>query len=87
VGFAARTQLLGFSSSHRPGSLKYKYGGFTNLKAAIETLTELQSDLADVTERSRIVAMDQISFWDCGIATSSYGPIGGCEVTEHGLVY
>jgi hypothetical protein len=67
VGFAARTQLLGFSSSHRPGSLKYKYGGFTNLKAAIETLTELQSDLADVTERSRIVAMDQISFWDCGI--------------------
>lgn len=67
---------LGFSS-HRPASLKYTYGGTTNLVSAIQTLTELQSDLAKVEDRSRIVALDQISFWDCGIITSTYGPTGG----------
>jgi hypothetical protein len=71
---------LGFSS-HRPAPLEYKFGGAPDFDAGIEFLEAVQRDLKrDVppNENSRIVAIDQISFWDCGIVTSTYAPIGGC---------
>lgn len=67
---------LGFSS-HRPASLKYTYGGVDTAKAAVDFLRDYQSILANVENRSRVVAVDQISFWDCGIVTSTYSLIGG----------
>jgi hypothetical protein len=67
---------LGFSS-HRPASLKYTFGGVDNAKAAVDFLCTNQSALAKISDHSRIVAIDQISFWDCGITTSTYSLIGG----------
>ncbi len=67
---------LGFTS-HRPASLKYTYGGVDAAKNGVDFLRENQPLLAKVENRSRVVAIDQISFWDCGVATSSYSLIGG----------
>lgn len=71
---------MGFSS-HRPGPLSYKYGRPTDPDEAIEFLRGVQKTLKKEVhqhEIQRIVAIDQISFWDCGIVTSTYSPIGGC---------
>lgn len=67
---------LGFSS-HRPASLKITFGGLKTATAAVNFLQEYQKVFAQVKERKRIVAIDQISFWDCGVMTSSYSLIGG----------
>lgn len=67
-------------SSHRPASLKYTFGGTRALSAAFEFLTTHQPKLAEVLPRTRVVAIDQISFWDCGVSSSTYSPIGACAV-------
>lgn len=67
---------LGFSS-HRPASLKITYGGIDTAKAAVDFLRTNQKTFASIKNRSRVVALDQISFWDCGVITSSYSLIGG----------
>jgi hypothetical protein len=67
---------LGFTS-HRPASLKYTYGGVDAAKNGVEFLRQYQPLLAKVENWSRVIAIDQISFWDCGVATSSYSLIGG----------
>jgi hypothetical protein len=67
---------LGFSS-HRPASLKFTYGGIDTAKAAVDFLRTNQSKLSKFKNTSRVVALDQISFWDCGVTTSSYSLIGG----------
>lgn len=72
---------MGFSS-HRPGPLSYRFGGRTDADEAIRFLKGVQQTLKKKVhshEIERIVAIDQISFWDCGIVTSTYSPIGGCE--------
>jgi hypothetical protein len=68
--------LLGFSS-HRPSSLKFTYGGIDIAMAAVDFLRTHQAMLKNVSPRSRLLAVDQISFWECGVITSSYSPIGG----------
>lgn len=72
-----KMEELGFSS-HRPASLKYTYGGSKNIVTAVAYLKKNQPKLRNVHPCSRVVAFDQISFWDCGVSTSTYSPIGGC---------
>ncbi len=67
---------LGFTS-HRPASLKYTYGGVDAAKNGVDFLRKYQPLLAKVENRSKVIAIDQISFWDCGVATISYSLIGG----------
>ncbi len=73
---AGHIHALGFSS-HRPASLKYTYGGVDAAKNGVDFLRQHQPLLAKVENRSQVIAIDQISFWDCGVATSSYSLIGG----------
>lgn len=65
-------------SSHRPASLKYTFGGYRAITTAAEYLEANQPVLQKVMPRSRVVAIDQISFWDCGVSTSTYSAIGAC---------
>ncbi len=67
---------LGFSS-HRPASLKITYGGIDTAKFAVDFLHTNQPVFSKFKISSRVVALDQISFWDCGVVTSSYSLIGG----------
>ena len=67
---------LGFSS-HRPASLKITYGGIDTAKFAVDFLRTNQPQLSKFKNSSRVIALDQISFWDCGVITSSYSLIGG----------
>ena len=67
---------LGFSS-HRPGGLNIKYHSRDALQTAIEFVEDTRPALLRFNDESRIVAMDQISFWDNGLVTSCYAPIGG----------
>jgi len=70
---------MGFSS-HRTAPLSYRYGKALDTTKAIEFLRGLQRTLekkVHAHDRKRIVAIDQISFWDCGIVSSSFSPIGG----------
>lgn len=69
---------LGFTS-HRAASMRYTYGGKESISSAVRFLQEVQPVLRDVPNRESVVAIDQISFWDCGIIQSSYGPIGGYQ--------
>ena len=64
-------------SSHRTRSLLVKYKKIDVYQHAITFLRELQPQLQKVKPISRIVAMDQISFWNGGIVASCFGPIGG----------
>ena len=63
-------------SSHRPASLKFTFGGYRSITTAAEYLVSNQPELRKVADRSRVVAIDQISFWDCGVSTSTYSAIG-----------
>jgi hypothetical protein len=63
-------------SSHRPASLKFTFGGSHSITAAVEYLEANQPLLRKVEPRSRVVAIDQISFWDCGVSASTYSAIG-----------
>jgi hypothetical protein len=63
-------------TSHRAASLKYTYGGYQSIKVAMEYLEEHQPLLVVVMPRSRVVAVDQIGVWDCGVTTSTYSPEG-----------
>jgi hypothetical protein len=67
---------LGFSS-HRPGGVPLKYYNRDALHTAIEFVNDVRPTLNKFGDKQRIVAMDQISFWDNGLVTSSYAPIGG----------
>jgi len=71
-------------SSHRPASLKFTFGGSHCIAAAVEYLDENQSLLRKIVPRSRIVAIDQISFWDCGVSESTYSAIGACAFINIG---
>lgn len=72
---AEKMEELGMSC-HRPASLKFTFGGYRAITAAAEYLEANQSVLQKVEPRSRVVAIDQISFWDCGVSTSTYSAIG-----------
>lgn len=65
-------------SSHRPASLKFTFGGSQCITSAVKYLGENQSVLRKIVPRSRVVAIDQISFWDCGVSESTYSAIGAC---------
>jgi transposase len=67
---------LGFSS-HRPAGQPLKYFKQDALPTAIAFVEDTRPTLNAFGDKSRIVAMDQISFWDNGLVTSSYSPIGG----------
>lgn len=67
---------LGFTT-HRAASMRYTYGGKESVSSAVQFLEEVQPVLRDVPTRESVVAIDQISFWDCGIIQSTYAPIGG----------
>lgn len=49
------------------------------LPVAIDFVNATRPQLLKLNDRSRIVAMDQLSFWDKdnGLITSCYAPIGG----------
>lgn len=66
---------LGFSS-HRPAGQPLKYFNKNALPAAIQFVEETRPVLNAFNDKSRIVAVDQISFWDNGLVTSCYAPIG-----------
>jgi hypothetical protein len=66
---------LGFSS-HRPRGLSWKYYNADALPIAIDFVNDTRPTLIEFGDTSRIVAMDQISFWSNGLVTSSYAPIG-----------
>lgn len=74
---SARMKEIGISS-HRPASLKFTFGGSQCITAAVAYLNENQPLLRKVAPRSRVVAIDQISFWDCGVSESTYSAIGAC---------
>jgi hypothetical protein len=63
-------------TSHHSASLKYTYGGSRPIAAALAYLEEHQSVLAKVEPRARVVAVDEISFWDCGVTERTYSPEG-----------
>jgi hypothetical protein len=65
-------------TSHCSASLKYTYGGNRPITAAAEYLRKHQPRLAKVKDRSRVVAMDQMSIWDCGVTERTYSPVGAC---------
>ena len=67
---------LGFTT-HRAASMRYTYGGKESVASAVRFLEEIQPVLQRVPTRESVVAIDQISFWDCGIVQSTYAPIGG----------
>lgn len=83
---ARHMKLLGISS-HRPASLKYTFGGTRSVSAAYDFLTANQKVLKGIEPRSRVVAIDQISFWDCGVSSSTYSPIGACASLSHTSIY
>ena len=64
-------------SSHRTRPLLTKYKKIDVYHHAITFLKKLQPQLQMVKPISRIVAMDQISFWNNGLVVSCFGPIGG----------
>ncbi len=66
---------LGFSS-HRPAGLSFKYYNADALPIAIDFVNDTRPTLLEFGDASRIVAMDQLSFWDNGLVTSCYSPIG-----------
>ena len=72
---ARKMEEIGISS-HRPASLKFTFGGYRSITTAAEYLVSNQPELRKVADRSRVVAIDQISFWDCGVSTSTYSAIG-----------
>lgn len=72
---AKKMEEIGMSC-HRPASLKFTYGGHRPITAAVAYLDRNQPLLYKIAQRSRVVAIDQISFWDCGVSTSTYSPIG-----------
>ena len=72
---AEKMEELGMSS-HRPASLRFTFGGYRAITAAAEYLEANQPVLQKVEPHSRVVAIDQISFWDCGVSTSTYSAIG-----------
>ena len=74
---AHHVHQLGFSS-HRPSAIEFKYHIQPSLDAAIETVTNIRPILLAFNDKTRTVCIDQISFWDNGIVTSSYALIGGC---------
>lgn len=68
---------LGFSS-HRPAGQPLKYFRKDALPTAIAFVEDTRPTLNAFADKSRIVAVDQVSFWDNGlVVTSSYSPIGG----------
>ena len=67
---------LGFSL-HRPAGQPLKFFNKNALPTAIKFVDATRPVLNAFGDNSRIVAMDQISFWDNGLVTSSYSPIGG----------
>ena len=74
---AKKMEYIGISS-HRPASLKFTFGGSLNITAAVKYLDENQPVLRKIAPRLRVVAIDQISFWDCGVSESTYSAIGAC---------
>lgn len=66
---------LGFSS-RRPRGLSWTYYNADALPIAVEFAADTRAALLAFGDNSRIVAMDQISFWDNGLVTSCYAPIG-----------
>lgn len=66
---------LGFTSRRPAGrSLKFEKRGA--LAEAIEFVKQVRPTLLRFKDKRRIVAVDQIAFWDSGMATSCYAPIG-----------
>ena len=76
---AKKMEKIGMSS-HRPASLKFTFGGYLSISAAAEYLVANQPELREVADRSRVVAIDQVSFWDCGVSVSTYSAIGACAL-------
>lgn len=72
---AKKMEEIGISC-HRPASLKFTFNGYRSITAAAEYLVANQPELRKVADRSRVVAIDQISFWDCGVSVSTYSAIG-----------
>jgi hypothetical protein len=81
---AKKMEEIGISC-HRPASLKFTFGGYRSITTAAEYLVANQPELRKVADRSRVVAIDQISFWDCGVSTSTYSAIGACALLLLGL--
>ncbi len=71
---------LGFSSS-----LTKAFGTPRTIKAAVEFLEANQKKFARRENKARIVAIDQISFWDCGIVETTYSLRGGYLFSRHSL--
>ena len=72
---ARHMHKLGFSS-HRPAGQPLKYFKKDALPTAIQFVEDTRPVLNAFNDKSRIVAVDQISFWDNGLVTSCYAPIG-----------
>ena len=66
---------LGFSS-RRPGGRSRKYTKPGALQTAIEFVAATRPQLASFGDKSRTVAMDEVSFFENGLVTSCYAPIG-----------
>ena len=67
---------LGFRSK-RPQQLAVKYARHDKIGEGTPFLEEMQKLWLSEENKSSIVFMDQISFWDSGFAIACYGVIGG----------
>jgi hypothetical protein len=70
---------LGFSR-HLAASTPRIYDQKKSVIAAIDFVNEVQPILKAVRDKGRIVAIDQISFWDNGHVTWCYALIGGYDM-------
>lgn len=66
---------LGFSS-RRPGGRSRKYTKPGALQSAIRFVEDTRPQLSAFADKARTVAMDEVSFFENGLVTSCYAPIG-----------
>jgi hypothetical protein len=67
---------LGFSS-HKSDSWLGSKEPEVEIKQPIAKLEEIHTAINKVYDWDYVVSMDQISFWNHGVVSRSYSPIGG----------
>jgi hypothetical protein len=73
---SATMPTIGFSR-HKPRARPLAFEGGKQLEDAVAFIREHKELFRRAHERKQLVAMDQITFWDNGLVTSCYAPVGG----------